>query len=230
MSQGRAAQYWNCPARPWLTPRARGHEPQGATVMKSLCLAAVAAWLRRRRRRPRPPPSWNWCRRSPSRASRATSTTSPWTARAAAVPRQQGQQHARHRGPEVRQAGGQKAGQTAIQGVAYSPELNRIFVGLGTGGLCNIIDGESYKILKTVKFKDDADNVALQPEDQPRLCRPRGEEARRDRRQDVRAEGRHLAAGDGRRVRDGGATVRGSTWSRPAPASSWSSTPTRTEW
>src|SRR5438132_1435049 len=57
----------------------------------------------------------------------------------------------------------QKTGQTAIQGVAYSPELNRIFVGLGSNGLCNIFDGESLKILKTIKFKDDADNVRYNP-------------------------------------------------------------------
>jgi DNA-binding beta-propeller fold protein YncE len=57
----------------------------------------------------------------------------------------------------------QKENQTAIQGVAYAPELNRIFVGLGTNGLCNVFDGESYKILKTVNFKDDADNVRYNP-------------------------------------------------------------------
>ena len=57
----------------------------------------------------------------------------------------------------------QKANQTAIQGVAYAPEVDRVFVGLGTGGLCNVFDGESYKILKTIKFKDDADNVRYNP-------------------------------------------------------------------
>src|SRR5262249_53048102 len=57
----------------------------------------------------------------------------------------------------------QKAGQTAIQGVAYAPESNLIFVGLGSNGLCNVIDGADYKIKKTVKFKDDADNVRYNP-------------------------------------------------------------------
>jgi hypothetical protein len=57
----------------------------------------------------------------------------------------------------------QKTGQTAIQGIAYAPDLDRIYVGLGTGGLCNIFDGEGYKILDTVKFKDDADNVRYNP-------------------------------------------------------------------
>jgi DNA-binding beta-propeller fold protein YncE len=57
----------------------------------------------------------------------------------------------------------QKPNQTAIQGVAYAPEVDRIFVGLGTNGLCNVFDGDSYKILKTIKFKDDADNVRYNP-------------------------------------------------------------------
>jgi DNA-binding beta-propeller fold protein YncE len=57
----------------------------------------------------------------------------------------------------------QKPGQTAIQGVAYAPESNLIFVGLGSNGLCNVIDGADYKIKKTIKFKDDADNVRYNP-------------------------------------------------------------------
>src|SRR5207302_564462 len=57
----------------------------------------------------------------------------------------------------------QKSNQTAIQGIAYAPDLDRIFVGLGSNGLCNVFDGESYKALKTVKFKDDADNVRYNP-------------------------------------------------------------------
>jgi DNA-binding beta-propeller fold protein YncE len=57
----------------------------------------------------------------------------------------------------------QKANQTAIQGVIYAPEVDRVFVGLGTNGLCNAFDGATYKILKTIKFKDDADNVGYNP-------------------------------------------------------------------
>ncbi len=53
----------------------------------------------------------------------------------------------------------QITGQNAVQGVAYAPELNRIYAALGTGGLCNVFNGESYKIVKTLNFKDDADNV-----------------------------------------------------------------------
>jgi hypothetical protein len=57
----------------------------------------------------------------------------------------------------------QKPNQTAIQGIAYVPDFDRVFVGLGSNGLCNAFDGESYKILKTIKFKDDADNVRYNP-------------------------------------------------------------------
>jgi DNA-binding beta-propeller fold protein YncE len=57
----------------------------------------------------------------------------------------------------------QVPGQGGAQGVAYAPDLNRIFVALGTGGYCNIFDGTDYKLLKTVKFADDADNVRYNP-------------------------------------------------------------------
>jgi DNA-binding beta-propeller fold protein YncE len=54
-------------------------------------------------------------------------------------------------------------GQGGIQGVAYAADLDRIFVGLGSGGFCNVFDAENYKTLKTIKFKDDADNVRYNP-------------------------------------------------------------------
>jgi DNA-binding beta-propeller fold protein YncE len=57
----------------------------------------------------------------------------------------------------------QKPNQTAIQGIAYAADLDRIFVGLGSNGLCNVFNGDTYKILKTIKFKDDADNVRYNP-------------------------------------------------------------------
>ncbi len=50
-------------------------------------------------------------------------------------------------------------GQNAVQGVAYAPELDRVFAALGTGGLLNVINGQNYRVVKTVKFADDADNV-----------------------------------------------------------------------
>jgi hypothetical protein len=49
--------------------------------------------------------------------------------------------------------------QRGIQGVAYSPDLDRVYVGLGVGGLCNAFDGETYKLLKSVKLDTDVDNV-----------------------------------------------------------------------
>jgi DNA-binding beta-propeller fold protein YncE len=53
--------------------------------------------------------------------------------------------------------------QQGIQGIAYAPDLDRVFVGLGTGGFCNVFDGADYKLLKTIKFQDDADNVRYEP-------------------------------------------------------------------
>jgi glutamine cyclotransferase len=49
--------------------------------------------------------------------------------------------------------------QGGIQGIAYAPDLDRFFVGLGKDGFCNAFSGADYKLLKTVKFTDDADNV-----------------------------------------------------------------------
>ena len=43
-----------------------------------------------------------------------------------------------------------------MQGLAYAPDNDRIYVALGEGGFCNIFDGKTYKLLKTRKFKDDA--------------------------------------------------------------------------
>jgi DNA-binding beta-propeller fold protein YncE len=54
-------------------------------------------------------------------------------------------------------------GQQGVQGIAYAPDLDRLFVALGSGGFCNIFDGKDYKLLKTIKFKDDADNVRYLP-------------------------------------------------------------------
>jgi DNA-binding beta-propeller fold protein YncE len=57
----------------------------------------------------------------------------------------------------------QKPNQTAIQGIAYAPEVDRVFVGLGSNGLCNVFNGETYETVETIKFKDDADNVRYNP-------------------------------------------------------------------
>jgi DNA-binding beta-propeller fold protein YncE len=53
-------------------------------------------------------------------------------------------------------------GQGKIQGVAYAPDLDRIFVGNGEDGVCNAFDGKDYSLLKSFKLPD-ADNVRYDP-------------------------------------------------------------------
>jgi DNA-binding beta-propeller fold protein YncE len=55
----------------------------------------------------------------------------------------------------------QVEGQKEIHGVAYSPELNRVYVGNGEG-VCNIFDARDYTLLKSHRVKD-ADNVHYDP-------------------------------------------------------------------
>lgn len=52
--------------------------------------------------------------------------------------------------------------QKKIQGIAYAPDLDRIFVGNGIGGECNVFDGKDYALLKSIKLPD-ADNVRYLP-------------------------------------------------------------------
>ena len=47
----------------------------------------------------------------------------------------------------------------APQGIAYVPQLNRIFVANDKGGSCKIYDGKSFQQISELNFKDDADNV-----------------------------------------------------------------------
>jgi len=56
--------------------------------------------------------------------------------------------------------------QTGVQGIAFAPEVDRIYVGLGTNGLCNVFDANTLKAVKTVKFADDCDNVRYNPRTQ----------------------------------------------------------------
>jgi DNA-binding beta-propeller fold protein YncE len=49
-------------------------------------------------------------------------------------------------------------GQKGIQGIAYAADLNRIFVGVGEAGVCNVYDGRDLSLLKSLPFPD-ADNV-----------------------------------------------------------------------
>jgi len=47
----------------------------------------------------------------------------------------------------------------APQGIAYIPELDRLFVANDKGGICKIYDAKSYQTVGEINFKDDADNV-----------------------------------------------------------------------
>jgi DNA-binding beta-propeller fold protein YncE len=47
----------------------------------------------------------------------------------------------------------------APQGIAYIPELDRLFVANDKGGICKIYDVKSYQPVGEINFKDDADNV-----------------------------------------------------------------------
>jgi DNA-binding beta-propeller fold protein YncE len=52
--------------------------------------------------------------------------------------------------------------QKKLQGIAYVPEVDRIFVGNGISGECNVFDGKDYSLLKSIKLPD-ADNVRYNP-------------------------------------------------------------------
>lgn len=45
------------------------------------------------------------------------------------------------------------------QGVFYVPESGRIFIANGDDGSVNVLDGRSYKVLSTVHFASDADDI-----------------------------------------------------------------------
>src|SRR4029077_13019487 len=47
----------------------------------------------------------------------------------------------------------------APQGVGYAPEVNRLFVANGKGGICKIYDGKSFQAVGELNLEDDADNV-----------------------------------------------------------------------
>jgi DNA-binding beta-propeller fold protein YncE len=53
-------------------------------------------------------------------------------------------------------------GQNKIQGIAYAPDLDRIYVGNGVVGVCNVFDGSDYKLLKSIPLPG-ADNVRYLP-------------------------------------------------------------------
>ncbi len=45
------------------------------------------------------------------------------------------------------------------QDIGFVPEFNKIFAANGKSGACDVFDGSSFKLLKSVKFSDDADNI-----------------------------------------------------------------------
>lgn len=49
------------------------------------------------------------------------------------------------------------------QGVYYEPEHNKIYVANGGDGIVTTLDGTTYRIHKTIKFSDDADNIRYDP-------------------------------------------------------------------
>jgi DNA-binding beta-propeller fold protein YncE len=51
------------------------------------------------------------------------------------------------------------AGLSAPQGIAYIPELDRLFVANDKGGIFKIYDAKSFQAVGELDFKDDADNV-----------------------------------------------------------------------
>src|SRR5262249_40570802 len=51
--------------------------------------------------------------------------------------------------------------QKKIQAIAYAADLDRIYVGNGIGGECNVFDGKDYRLLKSIKLPG-ADNVRYQ--------------------------------------------------------------------
>src|SRR5262245_7932001 len=52
--------------------------------------------------------------------------------------------------------------QQKIQGIAYAADLDRIYVGNGVGGQCNVFDGKDYRLLKSIPLPG-ADNVRYLP-------------------------------------------------------------------
>src|SRR5260370_28114008 len=55
------------------------------------------------------------------------------------------------------------SGRREPEGVLYVPEVNKIFVANGQGGACKVFDGTSLKLLHSIDFRDDADNVRYDP-------------------------------------------------------------------
>jgi DNA-binding beta-propeller fold protein YncE len=50
-------------------------------------------------------------------------------------------------------------GQSGVQGLAYAPDVDRLFAALGGGGLLNVFEGDKNQLVKTIKVGEEADNV-----------------------------------------------------------------------
>jgi DNA-binding beta-propeller fold protein YncE len=59
-----------------------------------------------------------------------------------------------HRGKQIHVI---QEGLNEPEGVVYLPELNRIVVSNSGDGTCKIFDGDTYKVIASVKFPADAD-------------------------------------------------------------------------
>ena len=57
----------------------------------------------------------------------------------------------------------QLTGQKKAQGVAFAPDLNRMYRGNGTDGVCNVLDGKTFETLHSLKLPD-ADNERYNPQ------------------------------------------------------------------
>lgn len=62
-----------------------------------------------------------------------------------------------------RRDGSVKKGFIKPQMVAYLPDLNRIVVSNEGDGSCKILDANTYQLIDTVKFSDDADQLRYDP-------------------------------------------------------------------
>jgi DNA-binding beta-propeller fold protein YncE len=49
------------------------------------------------------------------------------------------------------------------QGVFYDPATNHLFVACGLDGVTRVFDGNTFQVLASVKFPDDADNIRYDP-------------------------------------------------------------------
>jgi DNA-binding beta-propeller fold protein YncE len=52
------------------------------------------------------------------------------------------------------------------QGVFYDPTTGHLFVACGLDGVTKVLDGNTFQVLATVKFPDDADNIRYDPRSQ----------------------------------------------------------------